>query len=348
MTCKVAGYVKELISLKVTRGRILRLANISRATYFRIKADDHCLAEGRRDNTTRLEKRRKLVVKLAETIKKKKNATWPAYPSAESIRKEVNKRLNASLSLSTIQRDLAACDLRSYVRPKKPTLDNDENREAFARKYKNTNWRKWVFSDEHFVSIGCNGCRTQFATDPSKVCPRENKARRNIPNFMVWAAFGFGWRSELIIFPRVCKDEDGKTKGWRMNGESYKTRCLHKVAGHLSSKKLIFQQDGARAHWAERNTRYLEGKGITLVHDWPASSPDLSPIENLWKILNWEIWTNHQPQTLDELKVAAAEAWKNIPKAKLHSLLRSFPRRLKRLLGEEVEEDTSDEDDEDE
>ncbi|GFU73555.1 transposable element Tcb1 transposase [Trichonephila clavipes] len=51
-----------------------------------------------------------------------------------------------------------------------------------------------------------------------------------------------------------------------------------------SSATAIFQQDNARPHVARIVQRFFVNHQIELL-PWPARSPDLSPIENMWSMI---------------------------------------------------------------
>ncbi len=63
----------------------------------------------------------------------------------------------------------------------------------------------------------------------------------------------------------------------------------------LPSRRRVFQQDNAKPHTAAITTAWLRSRRVRVLN-WPACSPDLSPIENIWRIIKREI---HQrwPQT---------------------------------------------------
>ncbi len=93
---------------------------------------------------------------------------------------------------------------------------------------------------------------------------------------------------------------------------------------------FIFQQDLAPAHTAKGTKSWFNDHGVTVL-DWPANSPDLNPIENLWGIVKRKM-RDTRPNNADELKATVKETWASIPPQQCHKLITSMPRRNEAVI----------------
>ena len=77
---------------------------------------------------------------------------------------------------------------------------------------------------------------------------------------------------------------------------------------------------------------WFKKKKIKIM-DWPASFPDLNPIEKIWKMLKDNIQKREDfPRTVDELKIALREEWLKFDVSILRKVVDSMPRRIKAVL----------------
>ena len=90
----------------------------------------------------------------------------------------------------------------------------------------------------------------------------------------------------------------------------------------------ILMEDGNAAHGIKtsRNSaaRWKQAHGIILF-DWASNSPDLNPIEQIWRIIKQNLCKRrHEIHSLSELKAAICEEWDRIPLAKINELISSM------------------------
>ncbi|GFW47885.1 transposable element Tcb1 transposase [Trichonephila clavipes] len=93
------------------------------------------------------------------------------------------------------------------------------------------------------------------------------------PGIMVWGVIGYHSRTPLVHIAGT------------LNSQHYISEVLEPVVlPYLQGlSAAIFQQDNARPHGARIVRRFFVNPQIELL-PWPAHSPDLSPIENMWSM----------------------------------------------------------------
>ena len=107
---------------------------------------------------------------------------------------------------------------------------------------------------------------------------------------------------------------------------------------------IVFQQDNASCHVSKTTKAYLEtamNEHEFTVMQWPANSPDMNLIENLWAHLKTELHKQY-PDTLTlqglphTIRTALCDrlnkVWWEIGEEVLDRLVDSMPRRVQALI----------------
>jgi WD40 repeat protein len=154
---------------------------------------------------------------------------------------------------------------------------------------------------------------------------------------MAWAAIGWNFKSPLYF----CSYE-GQGKGFTQ--KHYAEQILR---GPL---KELFEQPGHSDYFCVEDNSRVHGKYDTKRNGglcngiriecrinsikWPPCSPDLNPIENVWRILKQKL-RNRNPSggwKLEDLKKAILDIWENeISIDLINRYIDSIPERLEKV-----------------
>jgi transposase len=207
-----------------------------------------------------------------------------------------------------------------------------KKRLKFAQETCNINWKQVIFSDECSVERGAGKDAVwvfrypEEQWHPQMIEPRDTAKQISQ---MIWGGFWYNGRSDIVFIKR---DDNAPRGGY--SAISY-TNALKEGLVPIYDPGDILLQDNAPVHTASLTQKWLEEHGVWVL-DFPPKSPDLNPIEHLWRALKREIIRRHPDLELmgeseadwQALREAIKEAWNRIGEELLQSLVDSMPRRL--------------------
>jgi hypothetical protein len=231
-----------------------------------------------------------------------------------------------ALKKTQIDAELHRMHLRSISAIRKPLLSkkNKEYRRYFVEAIR-TDFRMllpWLFTDE--ASITLNWQRFSVWRVPGMIDNHDIYTEQTqFPiRIMVWGAVAKNFKSQLI---RVVGT---------LNAEGYiklvmESGVIPSMNEKYGRKAWVFQDDGASPHRAKKTRASLAEHCFALSTElhWPAHSPDLNVIENVWAFLK-DRMTVSNCENADQLWAEAQAAWDSITIEDVNRIVDSFHDRL--------------------
>ena len=315
-----AAFLKGKISLLRDQGKsdleISTFLGVPRSTVYRWKRSNFSLCRkagsGRPRRTS--SQSDELIVSLARSD--------PTLSSSE-----IRQASETTISDRTVRRRLREADYRSRKRPSAVELTERHKSArlqwAMSRCHWRSQWDRVVWTDEASVHLRRRDGRLRIWTKRGNRIPDHLvlPITQGGGRLLIWGGIWMNGRSELHI------------QRENMNSDRYVKvleRHIYPLSFQLGdpSTDWWLMDDNATCHRSSLTNSYKSQAGIRTL-SWPARSPDLNPIENMWSLLKRRVRRLLLPgDDLVRLQELLRQEWGSISQSTVNRLIESMPSRV--------------------
>lgn len=229
---------------------------------------------------------------------------------------------------------LRSAHFHAYSDRAVPVIDKrfKDQRKALYDQIEQIDWENVVYTDEKTFACHPDG-RVKIYARSIQECMRKHKSvkMRRWFSVRVWGAVSSRGTGPLIFLTGPWGSQQYVDQVLRPAlGDERAIRRLHNSHGYIP-KRWRFQQDNDRVHWGGVVQSFFKDHHIPVLK-WPARSPDLSPIENVWSMMARKIREEQVLQggawNVSRLRSAISAAWSSITPEQCRALCVSVPGRL--------------------